>query len=678
MRTLHIITFLLLAMLVVFMASCGSKEHAFYVSPTGDDTARGNSPDKAFATIARARDAARELTASGKKTKPVVINILAGTYELTEPIVFTPEDSGTAEMPVTIRGFGEGRALVSGGSRITGWTVRDDGAWTVTVSADRQFRQLFVNGERRVRARTPNTGEYFIVKGILTEDDPAVLPFDGTDINPAWAEKGDVELVSLNKWTEFKLPIKAVDIKKKTATLTQKFYNWIRETNARYWVENTPDALDIPGEWYLDFDSGQLTYLPLPGEDPKTAEVIAPRLTELIRFTGDPAAGKYVTDIAIEGIDLAYTDWTMPRFEGYIDGQAANQIPGVIRADGSKRIAIRNCTLSHFGNYAIDFFYACSDCRVEGCTIADVGAGGVRIGEQSDRDTEAEQTFGNMVADNHINHIGEVFPEACGVIIFRSGKNTIAHNDIHDTYYTGISNGWSWGYAETNTRENIIEFNHVYNIGRGMLSDMGGNYNLGVQPGSVIRNNLFHDISSSGYGGWGIYTDEGSTDILIENNVVYNTKTGGFHQHYGRNNTVVNNIFAFSLQNQLIRSRGEEHLSFTMERNIVIWNESDLLGGNWGMTVNIYNTDDSLKKATDTTSRYKLDYNCYWNASGAPVTFMGLTFAEWQAKGQDAHSVIADPMFTDVANHDFSLKEGSPALALGFKPIDLSQVGPRH
>ena len=162
-----------------------------------------------------------------------------------------------------------------------------------------------------------------------------------------------------------------------------------------------------------------------------------------------------------------------------------------------------------------------------------------------------------------------------------------------------------------------------------MLSDMGGNYNLGVQPGTIIRNNLFHDIDSHGYGGWGIYTDEGSSYITIENNLVHHTKSGGFHQHYGRENIVRNNIFAFARIGQIIRSRMEDHLSFTFTNNIVYWSEGPLLGSNW--------SDD----------KYALDYNCYYNTTGEPVMFKDWTFDEWKARGQDTHSIIADPLFAD-------------------------------
>jgi parallel beta-helix repeat protein len=188
---------------------------------------------------------------------------------------------------------------------------------------------------------------------------------------------------------------------------------------------------------------------------------------------------------------------------------------------------------------------------------------------------------------------------------------------------------------------------------------MGGIYTMGQSQGTIIRYNLIHDILSHGYGGWGIYTDEGSTGILIENNVVYRTKTGGFHQHYGKENIIRNNVFAFAKVGQIQRTRMEPHLSFTFDHNIVYWTEGPTLHGNW--------KDD----------KYKFDYNVYWDASGKPVEFAGKSFADWQKAGQDEHSVIADPLFVDLQKGDFALQPDSPALKAGFKPIDLTGVGIR-
>jgi len=219
--------------------------------------------------------------------------------------------------------------------------------------------------------------------------------------------------------------------------------------------------------------------------------------------------------------------------------------------------------------------------------------------------------------------------------------------------------GWTWGYGPNQSNGNIIEYNHLHSIGKDMLSDMGGIYTLGVQPGTIIRNNVIHDISSFTYGGWGIYPDEGSTGMLIENNVVYRCKSAGFHQHYGRENIVRNNVFALNHENQLMRTRAEEHLSFTFTGNIVYFDQGRLLGSNW------------------TGEGFRMERNLYFDARSGDVRFAGRSFAEWQAAGQDRASIVADPLFVNPAKFDFRVRPGSPAARIGFREIDLSAVGPR-
>jgi hypothetical protein len=192
-----------------------------------------------------------------------------------------------------------------------------------------------------------------------------------------------------------------------------------------------------------------------------------------------------------------------------------------------------------------------------------------------------------------------------------------------------------------------------------VLSDMGGIYTLGLAPGSILHHNLIHDVHAFDYGGWGVYFDEGTTGMVAEDNIIYDVKTGGFHQHYGRDNIVRNNIFAFSKQYQLQRSRQEPHRSFTFERNIVYWNSGTLLGSQWG--------DD----------KFEMDRNIYWRADGKPIEFAGQPLEKWQAKGMDKNSFIADPLFEDAAKAKFKLKRGSPAEKIKFEPIDLTGVGPK-
>jgi len=293
----------------------------------------------------------------------------------------------------------------------------------------------------------------------------------------------------------------------------------------------------------------------------------------------------------------------------------------------------------------------------------DVGAGGVRVGETVVRTNEFDSTHHNAITDNHMHDLGIVFPPAVGVLILQSAHNRVAHNHIHDLYYTAVSVGWTWGYRDSPCHDNVIEFNHMHDIGMGLLSDMGAVYTLGPQPGTVVRNNLIHDVTSLTYGGWGLYTDEGSTGIVLENNVVYRCKSAGFHQHYGRENVVRNNIFAFNKENQLMRSREEEHTSFFFTNNIVMFDSGNLLGSTW------------------INDHFVLDGNLYWNPrwkGAAPgLKFSNATLAQWQARGHDTNSIIADPLFVDAARQDFRLQPGSPATRMGFKAIDLGSVGVR-
>ncbi|MBZ5564910.1 MAG: right-handed parallel beta-helix repeat-containing protein [Acidobacteriia bacterium] len=661
----------------------------FYVATDGNDAwsgrqeyANDRKTDGPFATLARARDAIRQLKAHGKLDAPVEVRVAGGVYTLTEPLIFTPDDSGTAKNPIVYAAkFGEA-PVVSGGREIRQRRPlsNKDGfarpellhgkrpteqllGWVAILPEVKQgnwfFHEVFVNGQRRQRARSPNTGFYF-TDGQISAANPAQFKYRGEDIRPEWAKQGDVEVVALQKWAEFRLPIKVVDESAHTVTLAQKRQEWGEDKNVRYWIENTRDALDAPGEWYLDRREGKLIYKPFVGEDIRRAEMVAPVLQQLVRFEGDAPAGRFVHDLTLRDFTFAYTDWSMPA-NGYVDDQAAFDQPAAVELAGAKDCSIERCLFTHLGQYAVEVHKGSRNVRVLGNVMTDLGAGGVKIGDPTLPKADADLTSGNTVSDNRIQDIGKVYPAAVGIWVGQSSDNEISHNEIGNTYYTGISVGWTWGYGATAARGNRLEFNHIHDIGRGLLSDMGCIYTLGVQPGTVERYNLCHDVTRyvHGYGGWGLYTDEGSSNILIENNVVYRAEDGGFHQHYGAENLVRNNIFAFGRTAEIRRTRLEPHRSFSFEHNIVYWELGTLLDGSW---------DDG---------NYHFDSNIYFRTDGKPFPFAKWTFEEWQKRDQDVHSLVADPLFRDPENADFSLRPGSPAERMTFQPIDLKEVGPR-
>ena len=632
----------------------------FHVAPNGRDANPGT-PTKPFRTLPRAQRAVR----AADRTADATVILHGGTYRLDGPLVFGPEDGGTGSRRVTWKAAPGEIPVLNGGRKITGWAKGERGVWIARLpeaAGTWQPRQLFVNGVRRTRARTPNEG-FFTVDGPITQDAPSVFRPRPGDIRREWVERGDVEMVALQKWAELIMPLKeireaAADGGPALIALSGTTPPSNREDNARYWLENAPDMLDAPGEFHVNRDTGIISYIPMPGENLSTATVAAPRLKQLVRVEGDPNAERYVRNLHFEDLVFTEADWSLPA-QGYGDVQAAHDISAVLDFRGALGCSVTDCAVRRVGTWAISFGEGCRNNTVSGCQLSDLGAGGVKLGEPTIRRVPGQITGHNTVTDCRIHDIGRVYPAAVGVWIGQSAGNAVSHNEIHDTYYTAISVGWTWGYGETLARDNTIANNHLHDIGSGMLSDMGGIYLLGVQPGTVVRGNVLHDISSHTYGGWGIYTDEGSSEILIEGNLVYRTKTGGFHQHYGRENTVRNNIFALAKEGQVIRTRPEEHLSFTFEQNIVYWTEGPLLGSNWS------------------GENYRLDRNLYWNPNGGEVRFAQWSFDEWQARGQDRDSQIADPLFLDPAKGDFRLKPGSPALAMGFRPIDPSAAGPR-
>ncbi len=681
----HFSFFILAAALCTMFAATG--EHVFHVSPQGQDAWSGtqeqpnaDKTDGPLATLAGARDAVRKLKQAGPLDAPVRVVVHSGNYTVTSPVTFSPEDSGTAQAPVSYEGAAGERPVLNGGRLITGWKV-EDGRWVVELPEVRdgnwRFGALWVNGERRTLARTPNpthlAGDYPEKSDFFYTDGPvkvpdgkgaemkstSILKFRAGDIQ-TWAGLEDAIFVVFHSWETSLHRVKTLDLSNSTVEFTGAapwgFSDW--NPQQRYYVENLFEGLDQPGEWCLRAKEGKLYYMPFPNETPENVEVVAPVANQLIVLEGKPAEGKFVEYLDFRRLNLAYTEEPVEP-QGHADSQAEVSLPAAFECLGARNCTIEDTSIGHVGNYGVWFRQGSQNNKLSRSEVFDLGGGGVRLGE-SGSPTSDNEVAGNNTVDNCFVHDGgRIFRGGIGVWVGRTSNNAITHNEVCDFRYSGMSIGWSWGYDVSSANHNRVEFNHIHDIGKAQLSDLGGIYTLGDSPGTVLRNNYIHDVIANPEVscGWGLYTDEGSTGILLENNVIINTSHGGFHQHYGKENRVVNNIFALAHKEQIIRSRQEEHLSFFFEHNIVYYNNGRLLGSNWG------------------NGRYVMDYNLYWDTSGQPTVFAGKSLAEWQSSGYDTHSLVADPLFVDPANRDFRLKPDSPALKLAFQPIDVKQAG---
>ncbi len=670
MNPTHLPTRIALLCLVALSAAAADRP-IVYVDPHGLDSwsgthARAN-PDKhqgPVATLTAGLAKARELHQSHPGT-PVTVQLSPGRHTLDAPLDLGPDDSFVE----IVGANGRRPSVLSGGQLIEGWkpSTSDPRIWEVTLPevahGSWYFHQLFVNGQRVQRARTPNTG-FLQTAGPLSTSAPIELSFKPGDLRPSWAAEPDARVIVLMKWTDLHLPLRAVDPSRNIARLAggPRPY-WMDEPDARYWVENTADSLDAPGEWHLDRATGRLRFFPPPKLNLKRAVVIAPRLPSLVHIHG--TAARPVRNVRFRNVTFADSDYAMPA-DGLISPQAAVVIPGTFHALHAVECELDQCRFENLGGYGIELGRGCQSWNIHHCRLDGLGAGGLRLGEPGDSNpAPADANHSHVFADNVLTRLGRVFAPAVGILVFHSGTNRIVHNHIQDLYYTGISVGWNWGYQSTPCRANEIAYNRVEDVGQARLSDMGGIYTLGPQPGTHIHHNLFRNVDSYRYGGWGLYTDEGSTGILLEDNVVYGCKDAGFHQHYGRDNVIRNNLIAFNRNHQVMRTRSEDHLSFSFTNNVVIHDAGTLLGSSW----------------SGSTNQFWMDANTYWDTrlgtNTAGYRFLKQSWSEWQARGQDSSSRIADPLLKDPTRPELGLKPNSPAFRSGFKPIDLRNIGPR-
>ena len=668
-RSLEVISVLAGLMCMTVIVS-GQK---VYLSPSGNDSNPGTA-DKPVATLSAARDLSRSLRKKNPD-QPVEIIALKGEYLMLQPFQLTSDDSGTETSPLIIRSEDGARALFRGGIRVTGWEKAGPNLWKAFIPQvafyDSYFEQLYVNGRRAIRARTPNEGfsqvrnltETVIYKGTGRSPELAVQKVsldsrEAADIASfSQNDYRDALVIFYHNWDNTRKRIAGYSKEDSTVFISgegMKPWNPIN-SKSRYILENYSKALDVPREWYLD-RTGWLWYIPLEGETPENTFIYAPVIKEFVTIQGNPATGEKTRNIRFENIDFEIAGYRTPP-EGNEPAQAAAPVEAVVTLDYAEGISFNNCSVAHTGTYAFWFRRAVNDCTVDHCLMHDLGAGGVKIGETTLRDDPSDLTKAITVNNCSITDAGYIFPCAVGVILFHTSDNRITHNEISNLRYSGISVGWIWGYAPSPSKRNIISWNHIHHLGWGELCDMGGVYTLGASEGTVVSNNLIHHVYSYDYGGWGLYTDEGSYGIVMENNLVYKCKNSGFHQHYGKENIIRNNIFAFNIRSQLQATRIEEHRSLSFTNNIIYYDRGTLLSSNW----------------------HKFNFlagnNCYWDTRTKDVRFGDMSFQEWQKSGKDINSMVSDPQFSDPASFDFTFKNSSVIRKINFKPFSYSEAG---
>ena len=604
-----------------------------HVSPGGDDAGTGT-VDAPLRTLAAA-------AARARATRGARIILADGVYETDVPFVLTTDDRR-----LVFEAAPGARPVVSAGMRISGWTVDANGWWRARVPAGLRFAQFYVDGQRRLRPFLPRRGYYFVDRGAGAEPGAGRERFYCRQSDFPSGENPDLEVCVFHIWSITRAKVAAYDSTSRRVTMDSRHLTCDYEAmNPDRWYrfDNVRTALGEPGDWYLDPVCGEIVYVPLPGETPERCATVAARHHHAVRIDG-------AEDVTFRGLTFAYAEYGVQAGGNHIAQAAADQ-PGAVHAENARRIRLENCAIAHTGAYGAVFTRGCERCDVVGCELFDLGAGGVRIGDFWEKTRKPVISRDCTVEDCLMEGGGRVDPAGVGVLVGHGAGTRIAHNTIHDLYYSGVSVGWNWAIVET-ARDNVIEWNHIYDIGKNVLADMGGIYLLGSQPGTVERFNHIHHVSRGRTCGFGVYFDSGTSFVTVTNNIVHDCESANFFcAQISASNRVENNVFAFSPISQISNPPRTPPPAFAslFARNIVLCGEGERL------FLETPQPDERTMVYRD---------NIVWRCGAEALP------------GQRGFSV-RDPGFADPAARDFRFRDDDAAKSIGFVPFSIDGCGRR-
>lgn len=551
-----------------------------WISPKGSDFNDGTRQSPK-ATLTSALRQAREWrrTEDNRIQGGITIYMEGGTYAFYEPFFIRPEDSGTKESPTIIRSVGDEKVILSGGISINGWKKQGK-VWVADVPVFNgrplDFRQLWVNGKKAVRAR--DVEDFEKMNRICSVDEKnEILYVPAVSIRRLIDNKGNLkakyaEMVLHQMWCVANLRIRSVEVQGDSAAIRfhqpesriQFEHPWPRPMvttdghNSAFYLTNARELQDVPGEWYHDMDARKVYYYPREGEKMQEAEVIVPAVETLVRVEG--TVDRPVCHIRFEKITFSYTTWMRPSEKGHVPLQAGMYLTDGYRIDpkmqrnylnhpldnqgwlgrpaaavrvvAARQIDFERCRFEHLGSTGLDYEEAVQGGVVRGCLFRDIAGNGLLVGSFSPAAHETHLPYDpadrrEVCTQQHINncYFTEIGNEDWGCLAIAAGyvgDVNIEHNEISEVPYSGISLGWGWTQTVNCMRNNRVHANLIHHYAKHMY-DVAGIYTLGSQPKSYVTENCVHSIYKPGYvhdpNHWFyLYTDEGSSFITVRDN----------------------------------------------------------------------------------------------------------------------------------------------------------------
>ncbi len=689
-----------------------------YVSPVGNDGNPGTK-ELPLASLDGAKSHVRKIKTSFKDD--IIVWLRGGTYFLDETVVFGLEDSGEGESVITYQAYPKEEVIFSATAEIKAWKkpenpipdlpeIAQDKVWVTDVPKVKatpwHFYTLYDSEGRLPRARS---------KGFI----PTSVSLELSSKNPVrntlhfppgalknWSNLEDVELIIRphHVWILNILPLASVDEKAKIAKTTfpatypMDGLYLLRDLESA-WVENVLEALDEPGEWVLNTGEGKLYLWPRAGSPPQG--IRAPLLREYIRIEGQIDKNGPI-DIPVRNLCFRGLTFMHGEREQWVKGDKGLQhdwemhdkATAMFRLRGAENCLIENCHFSQSGGSAIRVDLYGQNNRIESNLIEHIGGTGILLCGYGPGEKDVNKN--NLIYNNHIHHTGEIYWHSPGIFLWQSGDNRIANNLIHNTPYSGIivsglldqfypkllskdeskEKRPQYKFAAEEfkyTKNNLIEYNEIHHAME-LMGDGNGIYIRGAGNGNIISQNYIHHLEKEIVMQSPIRTDGGQRGTLITGNLMYKCVSHGIHLKL--NNRAENNIIADIIESKhngqirppvYFKLREGPLTGGSIQRNILYHSKGDVV---------FYDQGEDSRLPAAWAKEADTDYNIYFCAENPALSQKALEKA--QKDGIDMHSLATDPLFIDPANGDFRLKPESPALKLGFVPIDLSKVGLRN
>lgn len=685
----------------------------FYLSPSGnDDGNNGRSPSTAWSSPGRALEAIIFQRNQGPLLEPIEITFLPGIYYLEDSIQLSQFAGGDSNNSVSFVPYSGafGDVTLSGGRNLSlcSWVQLSPNIYSTELNSliwpQKFVREVFAPSAssgyaRRFLASTPVMQYESIIytnqtaKITLSINSPLLL------LPPSSFIGAYVTLY--HTWTSSVSPVLDFNLSSRTFSTT-----WTASTdfgsNSRFSIQNLAPVNNtdlLPGTFVFNATSRVITYA-LSDKDGETIEtlsaLVVPVLSEIV--SSDGSLSSPVQNVRFENLTFAHTS-SMLEEDCMLDGcsyqSCADSHFGAIHLHGALNWSFINVEIGHTGQYGFYAENACTNISLLSVHLHDLGSGGVRVGTTDQGLVPPSQvTTFISVEDSIIENGGHTCYAGTGILWQNAADGRLSHNNVSFFKYSGVSIGWTWQYVETSTYNVVVEKNFIHDIGLDELSDMAGIYLVGPQEGSIVNNNVVFNISYGGNGAHAFYIDQAASGTTWTNNIGYLASGAVFQIHYGVNNTIYNNIIA-SPSNRFLKwpcsfppdcslcglrsgKQVGDTSSVVFERNIIALNSaSDGVQDDANATLFYTLVDAGFNNDTFSSNLY-FQVGAELSSLLFPPTQQPRSFEEWQQSGKDAGSLVADPLFADFANYNFTLLEGSPALALGIQSIDTSDVGPRR